>query len=138
MGTVASRTAGTAADPITVNRTHRAPLPSCKGSHTIDPKRNRITEPQGGLQIINLSEYVLTDMELKVLQKGLTFSPMQPLDKFLLTKDIYLFCRQLMFKILYHRPSMADQLPADEQQIFRDLLDLMREGEQQQAKILHP
>lgn len=69
-----------------------------------------------------------------VLQRGLTFSPMQPLDKFTLTKDIYLFCRQLMFKILCQLPSLADQLPSDEQQPFRNLLDLLRENENNLGK----
>lgn len=33
---------------------------------------------------------------------------------------------QLMFKVLYHRPTMAEHLPPVEQQSFRDLLELLR------------
>lgn len=36
--------------------------------------------------------------------------------------------RQLMFKLLYQRPTMADSLPIDKWQPFRDLLDLLREN----------
>ncbi|XP_075688301.1 uncharacterized protein LOC142681493 [Rhinoderma darwinii] len=52
------------------------------------------------LQIINLTSYALTPLE-----------------------------RQLMFKILYHQPSMIDTLPEEDRQVFRDLLDLLKENE---------
>lgn len=32
---------------------------------------------QGDLQVINLSEYALSEVKMGVLQRGLTFSPMQ-------------------------------------------------------------
>lgn len=40
------------------------------------------------LQIINLSPYILNQDEISVLQKGLIFSPMKSLDKFIITKDL--------------------------------------------------
>ncbi|XP_073406989.1 uncharacterized protein [Dendrobates tinctorius] len=83
----------------------------------------------GNLQIINLSSYVLSDIEVSVLSKGLSFAPMGALDKFILTKDLYLFCRQLSFKMLYHQPSILDSLPQNERQAFIDLLDLLEENE---------
>ncbi|XP_069599301.1 uncharacterized protein [Ranitomeya imitator] len=59
---------------------------------------------------------------------------MNGLDKFELTKDLYLFCRQLMFKILYHQPSLIDDLPDQDRQTFRDLLDLLTENESAQGR----
>lgn len=50
------------------------------------------------LKIINLSDYTLSPEEETVLQKGLTFSPMEKLDKFTVVKDLYFFCRKLTFK----------------------------------------
>ncbi|XP_073441850.1 uncharacterized protein [Dendrobates tinctorius] len=54
---------------------------------------------------------------------------MGTLDKFILTKDLYLFCRQLTFKMLYHQPSLIDSLPQDERQAFNDLLYLLQEND---------
>ncbi|XP_077148976.1 uncharacterized protein LOC143809888 [Ranitomeya variabilis] len=54
---------------------------------------------------------------------------MNVLDKFTLVKDVYLFCRQLTYKLLYHHPSSLDLLPNDERQVLRDLMDLLHENE---------
>ncbi|XP_077119074.1 uncharacterized protein LOC143775113 [Ranitomeya variabilis] len=83
----------------------------------------------GKLQIINLSSYSLSPGEVSVLSKGLSFSPTNPLNKFELTKDLYLFCRQLTFKLLYHKPSVIDTLLDEDRQTFRDLLELLEENE---------
>ncbi|XP_069606130.1 uncharacterized protein [Ranitomeya imitator] len=83
----------------------------------------------GNLQILNLSEYVLTDEERRVLALDLSFPPMNRLDKFTLIKDVYLFCRKLVFKLMYHQPSIVDSLPQDERQVFSDLLQLLEENE---------
>ncbi|XP_069618482.1 uncharacterized protein [Ranitomeya imitator] len=86
------------------------------------------------LRIINLSTYQLSEIEINLLTKGLSFSPMCGLDKFELTKDLYLFCRQLTFKILYHQPSLIDELPDQDRQTFRDLLDLLSENDNTQGR----
>ncbi|XP_071970284.1 uncharacterized protein [Engystomops pustulosus] len=57
---------------------------------------------------------------------------MQRLNKFELTKDLYLFCRQLAFKLLYHQPSLLDSIPDEDRQTFRDLLDLLNENSTEQ------
>ncbi|XP_077129882.1 uncharacterized protein LOC143785095 [Ranitomeya variabilis] len=85
-------------------------------------------------RIINLSTYQLSQIETNLLTKGLSFSPMIGLDKFELTKDIYLFCRQLTFKMLYHQPSLVDELPDQDRQTFRDLLDLLSENDGDQGR----
>ncbi|XP_072006797.1 uncharacterized protein [Engystomops pustulosus] len=55
---------------------------------------------------------------------------MQKLDKFIFVKDLYMFCRQLTFKILYQQPTLADGLTETERQVFMDLLDLLKENEE--------
>ncbi|XP_073427280.1 uncharacterized protein [Dendrobates tinctorius] len=54
---------------------------------------------------------------------------MNTLDKFTLVKDVYLFCRQLTFKLLYHHPSPVDNFPNVDRQVLRDLMDLLQENE---------
>ncbi|CAJ0933917.1 unnamed protein product [Ranitomeya imitator] len=54
---------------------------------------------------------------------------MNCLNKFILVKDLYLFCRQLTFKLLYHQPSVLDTFSDNERQVFRDLLELLQENE---------
>ncbi|XP_044125306.1 uncharacterized protein LOC122920147 [Bufo gargarizans] len=68
-------------------------------------------------------------MERSVLVRGLSFSPMNRLNKFEFIKDIYLFCRQLCFRALYAQPSLVQQLPEDERGVFIDLMDLLKENE---------
>lgn len=64
-----------------------------------------------------------------MLEKGLTFSPMQTLDKFTLTKDVYLFFRKLVFKLLHKQPPLPHGLLESDQQTLQDLLDLLNEDE---------
>lgn len=72
------------------------------------------------LQIINLSSYHLTDDEISVLERGLTFSPSCGLDKFLTTKDLFFFCRRLIFKILYSQRTLPAQIAEMDRQLFSD------------------
>ncbi|XP_069611902.1 uncharacterized protein [Ranitomeya imitator] len=81
------------------------------------------------LQVINLSEHVLTSMELSVLQRGLSFVPTHIADKFTLIKDLYLFCRKLTFQVMHRRPDILQTMPIDERQTFQDLLELLEENE---------
>ncbi|XP_069594268.1 uncharacterized protein [Ranitomeya imitator] len=84
-------------------------------------------EPSGKLQVINLSEYQLTSVELSVLQRGLTFSPVHNIDKFTLVKDLYLFCRCLVLQVLHSRPQDRDGLDQTDQRVLQDLLQLLQE-----------
>lgn len=52
------------------------------------------------IQMINLSDYSLSPEE-GVLQKCLTFSPMARIDKFIMIKDLYFFCRNLTLTFLF-------------------------------------
>ncbi|XP_072012170.1 uncharacterized protein [Engystomops pustulosus] len=107
---------------------HRDWSPSYKREKTRRGKKESREGESTGLQVINLSSYNLSDIELSVLRKGLSFSPMNKLNKFEVTKDVYLFCRQLAFKLLYHQPDLVDSLPEGDRQTFRDLLDLLEEA----------
>ncbi|XP_071989584.1 uncharacterized protein [Engystomops pustulosus] len=104
---------------------HRDWSPSYKRDRPARGKKNTT----GNLQIVNLSSYQLNQTEIDILQKGLSFSPMHVLDKFELTKDVYLFCRQLTFKLLYHQPTLMDALPENDRRVLRDLMDLQDENE---------
>lgn len=64
-----------------------------------------------------------------VLQKGLTFSLLATLDKFTLIKDLYFFCSNLTFKLLYSRPTLPAGVVKDDRLVFQDLLDLLQENE---------
>ncbi|XP_077132097.1 uncharacterized protein LOC143787335 [Ranitomeya variabilis] len=59
---------------------------------------------------------------------------MSTLDKFELTKDLYLFCRQLTFKLLYQHPSTTDGLTDLDRQALRDLMELLDENENYQGR----
>ncbi|XP_056413371.1 uncharacterized protein LOC130356211 isoform X2 [Hyla sarda] len=85
--------------------------------------------PENQLQIINLSSYILTETEKSVLARGLSFSPMNSVDRFDLTKDTYLFCRKLVLKLLHSQPSVLDNMEHNDEQIMRDLVDLLEENE---------
>ncbi|KAM4012635.1 uncharacterized protein ACNLHF_004665 [Anomaloglossus baeobatrachus] len=57
------------------------------------PRDGRSHKGQDHYKVINLSDYNLTDVQMGVLERGLTFSPSQPMDKFTAVKDIHLFSR---------------------------------------------
>lgn len=84
---------------------------------------------ENSLQIVNLSSHTLTTDEKQLLEKGLTFSPMSKLDKFEAVKDVYMFCRQLCFKLLYDRPDVLQDISGVDRGLFQDLMDLLQESE---------
>ncbi|CAJ0929938.1 unnamed protein product [Ranitomeya imitator] len=92
-------------------------------------KTSELVSSSTTLQVINLSDHVLTPMEFSVLQKGLSFVPTHIADKFTLVKDLYLFCRKLTFQVMYRRPDILQTIPTDERQTFQDLLELLEENE---------
>lgn len=56
---------------------------------------------------MNLSSVDLTADQVQVLKLGLTFCPSTDLDRFQLIKDIHLFARRLLFKVIYDKtPSL--------------------------------
>lgn len=55
------------------------------------------------LKVINLSDHILTDVDVSLLQKGLTFSPSDHFNTFSAVKDLHIFARSLIFKKWHHK-----------------------------------
>lgn len=55
--------------------------------------------------VINLSSYNLSEDEIKVLSLGLNFCTEQHIDTFEVVKDLNLFSRNLLLKVMYGRDS---------------------------------
>ncbi|XP_077112516.1 uncharacterized protein LOC143767879 [Ranitomeya variabilis] len=85
------------------------------------------------LQIINLSNHILSAHESSVLSKGLTFSPVPQMDKFTLIKDLFLFCRKIVLQVLHNKSYITPFSDQTEQRVFQDLMDLLHEGEEDTA-----
>lgn len=88
-----------------------------------------VSSIQDSLQIINLSTYRLDPAKISVLQRGLTFSSSWSLNKFIMTKDFFLFCRKLIFKTLYSQRTLPDSIAETDWQLCTDLMDLLNENE---------
>lgn len=71
--------------------------------------------------MINLSSYPLSAEQVSILKLGLTFCPTQRVDQFELIKDINLFSRRLMFKILYDKPDASNNGRALDDPAWRDM-----------------
>ncbi|XP_069621235.1 uncharacterized protein [Ranitomeya imitator] len=82
---------------------------------------------QGGLQVINLSDHVLTVSQIEVLSKGLAFSPTNGFNYFTALKDLHLFSRKLVLKKLHCRGTndLEGWSPAERDtiRILEELLD---------------
>lgn len=72
-------------------------------------------------QIINLTDYSLSTEEEGMLQKGLTFSfsPMARLDRFIMIKDLYFYCRNLTLKIIYMKTTPLEGIADSDRQCSR-------------------
>ncbi|XP_069620483.1 uncharacterized protein [Ranitomeya imitator] len=75
------------------------------------------------LKVINLSNHVLTDIEIDILQKGLMFCPAAQFNKFTAVKDLHLFARKLMFKKLFHNEGTLQLFPTEAEQEALTILD---------------
>ncbi|XP_069590016.1 uncharacterized protein [Ranitomeya imitator] len=86
------------------------------------------------LQVINLSEYTLTQAQLEVLSKGLTFSPTNNFDFFTAIKDLFLFARKLILKKLHSKGNGGPEVQA-EMEALKALEELLIEQESTAAVI---
>ncbi|XP_077113081.1 uncharacterized protein LOC143768273 [Ranitomeya variabilis] len=86
-------------------------------------KRNRNNHSE----VINLSEYTLTQTQMEVLSKGLTFSPTNNFDSFTAIKDLFLFSRKLILKKLHTKGTgehqCIDQTETETLRILEELLN---------------
>ncbi|XP_069597226.1 uncharacterized protein [Ranitomeya imitator] len=76
-------------------------------------------------KVINLSSHCFTDIDLKLLEKGLSFSPAAPFDAFEAVKDLHLFARSLVFKKYFFNGNLAALFPTEEEQIALRILEEM-------------
>ncbi|XP_073422017.1 uncharacterized protein [Dendrobates tinctorius] len=81
-------------------------------------------------KVINLSSHVLTDSDLSLLSRGLTFSPKSHFNTFMAIKDLHLFARSLIFKKHFFDPDLQSLFPTEKEQLaLQDLEDLSTEHE---------
>lgn len=86
---------------------------------------------------MNLSSHHLIPFEVEVLQKGLSFCPDKGMDVFDVIKDVHLFSRKLLLKVLVDKskttkPNYAELFKGYTVADFRALKDvilLMQESE---------
>ncbi|CAJ0936767.1 unnamed protein product [Ranitomeya imitator] len=82
---------------------------------------------QGCLQVLNLSTHTLSEDQLHVLSRGLTFSPTNSFDYFSALKDLHLFSRKLILKKLHSSRDPTVGMSVIEREALRDLEDLVEE-----------
>lgn len=61
-----------------------------------------VQEPlETDMKVINLSAFPLAPRHINLLQKGMSFSPVDNMDKFTVYKDVSLFLRKVFFRSIY-------------------------------------
>ncbi|XP_069606173.1 uncharacterized protein [Ranitomeya imitator] len=83
-------------------------------------------EPQRNLmKVINLSDVVLSEAQVAVLSKGLSFSPSSAPDHFSILKDLNLFARKMFFRRIYCQqpPVASSPTEAEVLQILEELAE---------------
>ncbi|CAJ0929127.1 unnamed protein product [Ranitomeya imitator] len=84
---------------------------------------------EDNFKVINLSNHSLTDIQLQVLAKGLTFSPSKNLDPFVAVKDLHLFSRKIVLKRIHYKSEIDDMFPStQEKEALADLEALAEEN----------
>ncbi|XP_077112960.1 uncharacterized protein LOC143768157 [Ranitomeya variabilis] len=92
-------------------------------------KAQRNGRPADRYQVVNLSSRVLTEEQINVLQRGLTFSPSNNLDPFTSVKDTHLFARKLVLKKLHASKIEKDHiLTTAEDEALEALISLEEEN----------
>ncbi|KAM4034779.1 uncharacterized protein ACNLHF_021470 [Anomaloglossus baeobatrachus] len=98
--------------------------------HEIFKNPNDQHKKRDQYKVINLSKYELTRTQLDVLERGLTFSPSQPLDKFVAVKDVHLFSRKLILRRLHSKSSGGETFNTEaEREALEALESLASESE---------
>lgn len=105
----------------------------------VDCPGSACTQNRNELDIINLSSHPLSQDEDRVLKLSLTFCPDENADKFELIKDLHVFARHLMYKVLYDKESNTVEFPCqpnsnltgvtfEDLKALQDLMDLWDES----------
>lgn len=85
------------------------------------------------LNVVNLSEFHLTEVHINLLKKGLSFSPTSSMNEFEVYKDVSLFLRKVLFR-LWHAKRLNDPLTSessldkDEKEAIECLVALLDEN----------
>lgn len=76
-----------------------------------EPKGPKYKKPMGGtlndqdretdMKVINFSSFPLESRHTSLLQKGMSFSPMNTMDEFIIYKDVVLFLRKVFLRFLH-------------------------------------
>ncbi|XP_073416536.1 uncharacterized protein [Dendrobates tinctorius] len=94
-------------------------------------KRRNEESPNKGkrdMKVINLSTHVLSETDLCVLSKGLSFSPKTDFQLFTVIKDLHIFARALIYKKYFHDQTLCNMFPTEkEQEALRNLEELAEE-----------
>ncbi|XP_073430620.1 uncharacterized protein [Dendrobates tinctorius] len=72
------------------------------------PPQSKEKKSKGHLEVINLSDHKLTQPQLDVLSKGLTFVPSNKFNYFVAMKDLQLFLRKVVLCKLHFKPEDTD------------------------------
>lgn len=92
---------------------------------------------QGVGDVVNLSSHRLTKHEVEVLRRGLSFCPDEGIDVFDIVKDVNLFARKLILKVLLDKSSSKPNYlelfkgyTVADFRALKDLILLMQESEE--------
>ncbi|CAJ0952186.1 unnamed protein product [Ranitomeya imitator] len=87
-------------------------------------------------KVINLSSHVLSEVDVAVLGRGLSFSPTPGFDTFTAVKDLHIFARSLLFKRHFFNEEFHRLFPTEEEQeAVRILEELALEHENTGGKV---
>ncbi|XP_073414454.1 uncharacterized protein [Dendrobates tinctorius] len=78
-------------------------------------------------KVINLSSHILSNEQVELLEKGLSFSPSQQLDSFTVIKDVHLFARKLILKRFHEKSTMGLSLNSEEEKAALEILESLAE-----------
>lgn len=95
--------------------------------------------------IVTLSDFQLKDNHIRLLKKGLSFSPTSPMNEFEVFKDISLFLRKVLFKLWHSRGpdntlTLESNLDKDEREAINNFMSLLdeNEGSDSEVETNHP
>ncbi|XP_069588304.1 uncharacterized protein [Ranitomeya imitator] len=77
--------------------------------------KKRTYQRNDKMKVINLSKHVLSEMQMSILEKGLTFCPSYSLDAFTSVKYVHLFSRKIILKKLHFKGQMDERFDTEEE-----------------------
>ncbi|XP_069614924.1 uncharacterized protein [Ranitomeya imitator] len=87
--------------------------------HTYHPYKRNNKAPKTSKRdnkVINLSSHTLSDTDMQLLERGLSFSPTSHFDLFSTIKDLHLFARSLLFRRYHFNNELHLLFPTEEEQ----------------------